>query len=108
MVEFGFYEGLGAGDVDAVLADELLRGHVMRAKGFGDQRNSALRFIVSRLDSDLVQDGFVIKRYRARPAEVDMCLTAEMYLADVVDGDVVTVKSTLLLNTFELDPISVQ
>ena len=54
MVELGFDKGLGAGDVDAVLADELCARDVIRAEGFSDKRYRPGRAVICGLDGDLV------------------------------------------------------
>ncbi len=84
MVDFGFDEGFCAGDGDAVLADELGGGDIVRAEFFCDQRHGARNALVGRLDG--------------RAPNVD--------LAVMIYRHVMPVKAPLLRYPFEPDPIS--
>lgn len=106
MVDLGFYECLGAGDGDAVLADELGRRDVVGTEGFCDQRHGAGSSRIGRFDRDLCESWFVIKRDGLRTAQVNVSFAAQVYLPVVVDGDMMPVKPALLCQPVELDPIS--
>ena len=107
MVQFGFEEGLGAGDVDSILADELRARDIACAEGFCDERYRARIARVGGLDRDLLHFRLVKERDRSRTAEVDVCLAADVYLSVVIDRNMVPVKPAFLLDGVKFQPVRV-
>ena len=93
--------------MDAILADELGSGDVVGSVGLWDERHSAGNAGVGALDGDLVEIRFEIQRDGTRASEIGVSLTPDVYLAFVIDRDVVPRRITLRRQSFELDPISV-